>query len=175
MKINKWPTEQQEDLFTGPGEKLKLLREEKGLPVEDIAARLCLTKQKIMEIEKDDYSHISSPIFARGYLRSYAKLLDISNNEILNILQKFDGLGLSGESGAAYSKAATHKTKFYPKRNRHYLRWINIAIIILLIVLVALWWQSKNKNTVKPESLNKAVQQIITIIPSTNQQDQNHG
>jgi cytoskeletal protein RodZ len=63
------------------GEKLRLAREAQGLQISDVAKQLLMTKQRIVEIEKGDYSNVSSPLYLRWYLSSYAKLLGLSDDE----------------------------------------------------------------------------------------------
>jgi transcriptional regulator with XRE-family HTH domain len=71
------------------GQKLKYIRESKKLTINNIAKQLFLCSQRIIEIENDDYSHMISPIFARGYLKKYAKFLGIADEEIQEEFQYF--------------------------------------------------------------------------------------
>ena len=141
----------------GPGQKLRAARQKKGLEIADVAKQLCLNKQFIIDIENDDYSHIPSLFYARGYLRAYAKLVGISEAEIITA---FDSLGLS-EKETAVDKSVLSSPKMKPFKKRSKRRhWFNLGIFVVLIVLIALWWQGRNKHT-KPASLDDTVQQII--------------
>ena len=51
------------------------------------------------------------------------------------------------------------RMKPFKKRSKR-RHWFNMGIFIILIVLIALWWQGRNKHT-KPASLDDTVQQII--------------
>ena len=72
---------------TTPGTLLKTVRQEKGISVVDVAARLCLSAQFIEDIEHDDYSRMSARAYARGYIMSYAQLLGIPQAQILPTTQ----------------------------------------------------------------------------------------
>lgn len=155
--------EQTPDLFIGPGQILREAREKKGLEIKDVAKQLHLSKQYIIDIENDDYERMSSFTYARGYLRSYAKLVGFDENEII---AAFNNLGLREKKSTRpdISVISYPKTKLL-KKHSHRIRWLSIGIFMVFIFVIALWWQSKNKDT-KPKSLDNEVQQII--LPASN-------
>jgi len=142
---------------TSPGRMLHAARQKKGMEIADVAKQLCLKKQFIIDLENDDFSHIPSLFYARGYLRAYAKLVGISETEII---AAFDSLGLD-EKETIIDKSVLSNPKMKPFKRRSKRRhWLNTGIFVVLIVLIALWWQGRNKHT-KPASLDDTVQQII--------------
>ena len=58
------------------GQRLRASRELRGWSCEDVGARLKLQARLIRRIEEDDYSGIAHAVYLRGYLTSYARLLD---------------------------------------------------------------------------------------------------
>ena len=77
-----------------PGALLKKAREAKKLSQEQIAKQLRLSLQWIENIENDDYSRAAAIIYVRGYLRSYARLVDVSADLVMEGLA---ALGLEEE------------------------------------------------------------------------------
>jgi len=69
------------------GIKLKAQREELKMEVEEVASNLNLDVSYIVAIESNDYSQISSTSYVYGYIRSYAKLLRLPEQEILDLYQ----------------------------------------------------------------------------------------
>ena len=61
----------------GCGVRLAQAREAAGLTHEDISARLKIAVRVIRALESDDWSPLGAPVFARGQLRSYARLLKL--------------------------------------------------------------------------------------------------
>lgn len=59
------------------GQKLRVAREAKGLTRNEIAQRLRLPLRLIARLEDDDYSGIDQGVYLRGYLSSYARMVDI--------------------------------------------------------------------------------------------------
>ncbi len=58
------------------GAELKSLRESKGLSLEDVAAATCIRQNFLEDIEKGDFSRFKALVYARGFVRTYAELLD---------------------------------------------------------------------------------------------------
>ena len=71
-------------LDSGPGERLRNAREAISLSIEEVAARLHLDTRTISNLETDSYEDLPAPTFVRGYLRSYARLLNIDPEPIID-------------------------------------------------------------------------------------------
>lgn len=65
------------------GGRLRFEREQRGLTVEQVATALKILPRQLHALEAEDYSALPEPIFVRGYVRCYAKLLDLSADELL--------------------------------------------------------------------------------------------
>lgn len=59
------------------GARLKQAREAAGLSIEDVAAKLKMPARVIQSLEQEDFARIGAPVFVRGQLRSYARLLGV--------------------------------------------------------------------------------------------------
>jgi len=70
------------------GGKLKSKRETMGLSLQEAAARLHLSPRFITLLENENLQTCTlPPIYLRGYLRSYSRLLGIPENEIASVLE----------------------------------------------------------------------------------------
>src|SRR5207342_2982327 len=58
-------------------------RRHQGLSLGDIARQLKLSVRQIEALERDDYASFSGPVFVRGFLRNYAKLLHLDPEALL--------------------------------------------------------------------------------------------
>ena len=67
-----------------PGEKLQQAREARQLSVADVSANLKLSAEKIRALEEGEVEGLAAPVFIAGYLRAYAKLLELPEDEVLN-------------------------------------------------------------------------------------------
>ena len=61
----------------GCGAALRQAREAAGKSIEQVAAQLHMTVRSVANLEADDWSSLGAPVFVRGQLRSYARLLGI--------------------------------------------------------------------------------------------------
>lgn len=64
------------------GHRLREGRVARGLTLEDVASRLRLQSRLVQALEADDYSSIEHAIYLKGYLASYARLVDLSPEAI---------------------------------------------------------------------------------------------
>ncbi|MFC3549402.1 helix-turn-helix domain-containing protein [Lysobacter cavernae] len=66
------------------GARLKQAREQAGLSHEDVSARLKMPVRVVRSLESGDLSQSGAPVFLRGQLRSYARLLGIDLEDLLS-------------------------------------------------------------------------------------------
>lgn len=62
---------------TGCGRHLREAREAAGLTLDEAATRLHVPSQVVRSLEQEDWQRLGAPVFVRGQLRSYARLLGI--------------------------------------------------------------------------------------------------
>ncbi|HLT44393.1 MAG TPA: RodZ domain-containing protein [Luteimonas sp.] len=61
----------------GAGARLRAARRTAGLSLEDVASRLKMPVRVVKSLEEEDWSRLGAPVFVRGQLRSYSKLLGL--------------------------------------------------------------------------------------------------
>ena len=66
-----------------PGRLLRAARERAGLGAEDLAGQLKLAKGTLEALERDDFAALSEPVYIRGYYRKIAKLLPVSETQLV--------------------------------------------------------------------------------------------
>jgi len=67
----------------GPGALLARVRVERGLTLLELAQTLNLSVTTLQALENDDLAALPSPIFVRGYLRAYARLMLMPSAPVL--------------------------------------------------------------------------------------------
>lgn len=65
------------------GVRLSAAREKKNLEIEQVAKQLHLDTSIIKALEADDAAALPAAIFVQGYLRSYARLVGLPEEEII--------------------------------------------------------------------------------------------
>lgn len=85
MNPGESPTGSQSNpLVNGSGERLRLTREAQQMDAVQVANELRLSVRNIEAIEAEDLTQLPGPSYICGYLRSYAKLMGLPPDEILN-------------------------------------------------------------------------------------------
>lgn len=89
-------------MASGFGDRLRQTREAQKMSIGEVAARLNLKPAIVQALEKDQYQHLPSAAYVRGYLRGYARLLRLDveglmhNNHLEDdgaLIHPFSGLG----------------------------------------------------------------------------------
>ena len=70
------------------GEVLRKKRENIGLSIDHIANKLNLDSKLIELLEKNDYEKFNIETYLRGYLRAYAKVLDLDDDMVINLYKE---------------------------------------------------------------------------------------
>lgn len=124
----------------GPGDKLRAARAAAGLTVEGVADDLHLSPEVLEAIERDDYSQLPGRVFARGYLRNYARLVDLP---VDHVLAAFDASApTAGEQASALRTVVSVEQIRSQARSSHSaIRAVTWFIVLGLLALLLTWWQ----------------------------------
>ena len=130
-----------------PGEMLCEAREAAGLSISQVADRLRLRQTLIKELEQNEFSKHVSDTYIRGYLRSYAKLLQLDETEIMAAYRQHFG----DQKPAGAMQTFSNKKNIESQDNR--LMVITWIIVLILIGSVAVFvWQQFSEDRAQSSS-----------------------
>ena len=69
----------------GVGQRLRKAREAAGLGVAEVSQRLKMPARVVESLEAEDWTRLGAPVFVRGQLRSYARLLGLPVDEVVRM------------------------------------------------------------------------------------------
>ncbi len=118
------------DAFSTPGVLLRKARVAQGMSEREAADRLNLMPDYVDILERDDYQALRSPNFARGYVRSYGRLLGLDEGDLLRL---FDDA-----FGAGFAPARRIETR--PLQLQRTGKGVVIGLGVLLLLVLVLWW-----------------------------------
>lgn len=72
------------ELPASPGARLKREREARGLTPQQVAEQLTLDASVVTALEANDFAALGAPVFAKGHLRRYANLMQLSVDDVLS-------------------------------------------------------------------------------------------
>lgn len=120
------------------GERLRAAREQLGLSQQIVAERLCLKVSTVKDIEDDKAPSDLAATFLRGYIRSYARLVHIPEEELLPALAK--------QAPMKAAKVQPMQGYALGKRRKKRDGWLMSFTWLVLFVVVGLtgtwWWQN---------------------------------
>ncbi|ECF6268149.1 cytoskeleton protein RodZ [Salmonella enterica subsp. arizonae] len=120
------------------GVRLRNAREQLGLSQQAVAERLCLKVSTVRDIEEDKAPSDLASTFLRGYIRSYARLVHVPEEELLP--------GLEKQAPLRAAKVAPMQNFSLGKRRKKRDGWLMSFTWLVLFVVVGLtgawWWQN---------------------------------
>jgi cytoskeleton protein RodZ len=149
-------------LIDGPGTILRRAREAKGLDIAAIASMLHLSEFKIKAIEADDFDSLPEPVFVRGYLRNYARIVDEQVEPVLEAYTSF-----SSEPDIPEQKLVDTDSEIEVNNNPDLVKIITIVVVVALIAIPIVWWWSDLEQIVEEIIDTKgAVQSELPVLSS---------
>ena len=73
------------------GNRLRELREAKGVSLDDIARSTRVGRRHLEALETDDWAELPAPVFVKGFIRAYCEFLDASPDEVLGLYREASG------------------------------------------------------------------------------------
>ncbi|MBD8215677.1 cytoskeleton protein RodZ [Erwinia persicina] len=129
---------QEKSSVNSTGERLRGARELMGLTQQNVAERLCLKLSTVRDIEEDKSPADLASTFLRGYIRSYARLVRVPEEELLPMMAK--------QAPVRAAKVEPMQSYSLGKRRKKRDGWLMIFTWLVLFVVVGLtgawWWQN---------------------------------
>jgi len=131
-------TSQDNTVSMSTGERLRQARERLGFTQQFVAERLCLKLSTVRDLEEDKTSPELALTFLRGYIRSYAKLVQLPEEELQ--------LALAKQAPQKVAKVAPMQSFSLGKSRKKRDGWLMSFTWLVLFVVVGLtgawWWQN---------------------------------
>lgn len=126
------------------GRLLATARTELQLTLKDVGERLNLGVYIIEALEQDAYERLPNATFARGYLRSYAKLLKLDEEKIVSSAN-FEtavqvGEALTVKTTMKPQKPFKPRREFHTRMRRKKHSGLVFRILLIVGILVGLIW-----------------------------------
>lgn len=113
---------------SGLGELLKSEREKRGFSQDRVAKIIRLRKHFIEALEKEEWDSLPSPVFVKGFIRSYAQAVGFDGKEAISLYER---------SAPIKEEVPTPLSR--PKDSKLKTISILIPLIIILAVFIYLW------------------------------------
>ena len=118
-------------------DRLKAAREKTGWTVEEVGARLHLPARVIQRIEAGDFEALGAPVYRRGYLRSFARLVDVAEDEVEAALNE-----QRGNDPELVATGVMPRGQYVTER---YLRPVTYMVLTALIAVPVVWYAASGR------------------------------
>ncbi len=140
------------------GTLLKNKRESLGLTQKQISDRLKLRVTLIQQIEENQFESDQVATFMRGYIRSYAKYVNLDEKVVLNALHHAGDAQHQEQEMLSFSR----KTKTEKHNSRiMILTWSIFAVIAGISSLW--WWQNQQQDTLSQSLANTESSEELAV------------
>ncbi len=143
------------------GAALEAARLEKGLTQQDVSNSLRYSVKQIDALEKNAFELLPDAMITRGFIRSYARLLEIDAEPLLASYRQ----STASESDKAISVQSSMRPVQLTKESQPWLKYILASILVLLFLLAWLFYVDYMP---KPENVEhaKLPEKIEQVAPS---------
>lgn len=147
-----------------PGRVLSEARAAKGLAVAEVAAQLRLSASQVAALEADDYERLPGPVFVRGFVRNYARLLGLDPEKLVDSVEL--------PHAAVPASAAIPVSREIPFPARKSANWLPyagaLAVLVSAVAIYELYYASPHSVTVSvPQPVAAPVLQSVPAVDET--------
>lgn len=157
------------------GERLAAEREQHGLSQADVARSLNLRVAVIVALEEEDFAALPKMAFVRGYARSYARLLGLSEADIADALASWRDPNENGRlplSPAAVAPSRGLGSNLHGHAGL-ILTVLSVLVVILLAAVLVMIWpegglQSMGRESAEePATVAPQPTRVIEAVPAS--------
>lgn len=146
------------------GEWLQSARERASLSVEQVAKDLNLDVRKVQAMEAGRYAELGAPVFAKGYLRQYARLVQIPEEALLS---RYEGSG----KALVQADPVPATLGLIPQANPRLPRWaLRVVGALLLVAVGVVLWNLRDSSTTAVQPVS-APAQLVSPLQALSQRE----
>lgn len=123
----------------GPGALLAAARAAQNLTIADVARQLKLSAHQVAALESDQFERLPGPVFVRGFVRNYARLLNMDPDRILGMMSDPAGAdvvtAMPTNRGVPFSTAAA--------RGSPRVLWLAALLAVVVLAAYEFYWRDR--------------------------------
>lgn len=149
----------QENTTITLGMMLKQAREDKGFSIEMISRHTKINVSALHAIEKEDLDNLPNIAFLRGFVKSYAKIVDIPEADALDKLNELYNIEKSVEKEEVTQEEETSQVTTEENSSANNTMIYKTSAVAIILVLIVIGFVSKNGDT--KESKETVVEKTV--------------
>ena len=148
-------------LSVPPGERLQKARQQHKWEIAEVAEKLNLSPGVVRALEADDYRMLPNATFVKGYLRSYARELGISGDDLVRAYEALTG--------------CDKQVKIEPiappmiSESRSRLKYGLVALLLAGVLALVMWyWPSRDARQAQPTAQSMITDPAARVVEEGN-------
>ena len=137
--------------LTGVGQELAAAREARGLALADVAQQLKFAPRQLEALEQEQFGALPGATFAKGMVRSYARLLKLDPEPLLQRVAGHFEVPDSGRLAARYHQPVPFSDS--ARKSTFVYLGLSAGVLVLVGAVAYEWHQERQRTAVaKPAS-----------------------
>ncbi|MFZ5934682.1 RodZ domain-containing protein [Pseudomonas sp. HS6-2] len=139
-----------------PGDLLRQAREKREWSQAEVARKLNLTVSSLNHVETGAFDKLPGHTFARGYIRAYAKLMDMDQAPLVEAFDRYTGTHAKGSEVHSLGRIEE------PVRLSHnIMRGVTLLLLVAVVGGSFIWWQ--DQGSLKGKDLAKMALEHVEV------------
>jgi len=118
----------------GPGARLRAAREAAGLTLDQAAQQLKLAPRQVKALEEEDFEHLPGRTFTRGFVRNYARLVNLDAHDLLALMPGASDAPALGAPALHSTGATIAELPVAEVRGPGLTRWLIPGLLVACVV-----------------------------------------
>ena len=123
------------------GPHLKRMRTLKGKNLEELAAQTRIDRVYLLALEEEQFNRLPHEVFVRGFLRSYARALDLDESEVFRLFEDAAGQ-FYGRDDAEERARQAQVLEAHARRRRRIATGAGLAVVLGVAILARGLWST---------------------------------
>ncbi|QJB57809.1 helix-turn-helix domain-containing protein [Pseudodesulfovibrio sp. zrk46] len=153
--------------FQEMGDALRKERERKGLTIELVMEATKISRTNIVAMESGDKAALPHPVYAKGFVKSYARYLGLDSDEMAMVVDREYQDEADGPEEKIYEVSPAAEKAFQegdsPEVKRRSIWPLVLVLVVLVGVVVLLVMNFKAKNDNEIASSAPAIEQVDEV------------
>lgn len=133
------------------GQYFSHARQQKGWTLDQAAAKTRIQLQYLKAVEEDNYALLPEEVFAKGFVRSYARMLGLDETEVMHRFNESGGQYYAKRAEREQLKQQLEEEKRRKKANQLMVAGVvGVALVVLLLVI------GQDRDPIKPTAETSA-------------------
>ena len=153
------------------GDYLKQAREKKRVSLEQISSQTKIPEYHLQALESEDFANLPAKVFAKGFVRSYAKALGLDEEEVLQRFLQTSATFYDQQEPEASQPHVQVTLEAPPRQGPN---WSLVLGILVIIAIITVWYGFPKKQEIQtplpeteaPQAIEPINEPILPIADS---------